>query len=221
MTNSDRDDERSNKLNPSDESPTTRQRILKAAQEEFLRLGFQGSSLRSIVKAAGVTTGALYGYYPDKEALFDALVREPAETLYGIYLRGHDDFAAMEPDKQISEMQETSSETVWVCFDYVYAHFEAFKLILCHSEGTAYADYLHRLAEVEIQSSHTFFSLMNKLGRPVSPIPDDLSHMLASAYLTGFFETVIHNMPRQAAREYIEKLTGFYAAGWKSLLGIT
>ena len=32
--------------------------------------GIQRASLRSIVKAAGVTTGALYGYYGSKEALF-------------------------------------------------------------------------------------------------------------------------------------------------------
>ena len=43
--------------------------------------GFKNASLRSIAQAAGVTTGAIYGYYPDKAALFDALVSEPANHL--------------------------------------------------------------------------------------------------------------------------------------------
>ena len=35
---------------------------------EFLDKGFQGASLRQIVKNAGVTTGAFYGYFSSKEA---------------------------------------------------------------------------------------------------------------------------------------------------------
>ena len=31
--------------------------------QEFLEKGFKSASLRNIVKTAGVTTGALYGYY--------------------------------------------------------------------------------------------------------------------------------------------------------------
>ena len=49
-----------------DESVTL-QKILEAAREEFLAKGFQSASLRNIVKTAGVTTGAFYGYYKRKE----------------------------------------------------------------------------------------------------------------------------------------------------------
>lgn len=52
------------------EEQTTQEKILCAAKAEFLKKGFQTASLRAIVKAAGVTTGALYGYYSSKEALF-------------------------------------------------------------------------------------------------------------------------------------------------------
>ena len=36
---------------------------MEAAKKEFLEKGFLGASLRTIVKLAGVTTGAFYGYY--------------------------------------------------------------------------------------------------------------------------------------------------------------
>lgn len=42
---------------------TTLHLILSAAMQEFLEKGFKSASLRNIVKTAGVTTGALYGYY--------------------------------------------------------------------------------------------------------------------------------------------------------------
>ena len=50
-------------------TPTTLERIQEAAMTEFLDKGFLGASLRQIVKNAGVTTGALYGYFSSKEAV--------------------------------------------------------------------------------------------------------------------------------------------------------
>ena len=57
-----------------EKSNATLEKIHKAAMAEFLDKGFQGASLRQIVKNAGVTTGAFYGYFSSKEALFASIV---------------------------------------------------------------------------------------------------------------------------------------------------
>ena len=44
-------------------APDTLERIQQAALDEFSEKGFLGASLRQIVKHAGVTTGAFYGYF--------------------------------------------------------------------------------------------------------------------------------------------------------------
>lgn len=46
---------------------STLEMIHTAAKAEFMEKGFQAASLRNIVKTAGVTTGAFYGYYDSKE----------------------------------------------------------------------------------------------------------------------------------------------------------
>ena len=51
-------------------APDTLEKIQQTALDEFLEKGFLGASLRQIVKHAGVTTGAFYGYFSSKEALF-------------------------------------------------------------------------------------------------------------------------------------------------------
>lgn len=60
----------------SEAGQTTLHLILSAAMQEFLEKGYKSASLRNIVKTAGVTTGAFYGYYDSKEDLFEALVGE-------------------------------------------------------------------------------------------------------------------------------------------------
>ena len=64
-----------------EKSNVTLKKIQEAAMAEFLDKGFQGASLRQIVKNAGVTTGAFYGYFSSKEALFASIVEPHAAAL--------------------------------------------------------------------------------------------------------------------------------------------
>lgn len=71
--------------------------IHKAAKKEFLDKGFQMASLRNIVKNAGVTTGAFYGYYKSKEELFDALVGKQYEHIMKMYIDVQNGFKSLMP----------------------------------------------------------------------------------------------------------------------------
>ncbi len=52
----------------------TRQSLLSAAFTEIYRVGYQGSDLNAILGRAGVTKGALYHHFANKEALGHALI---------------------------------------------------------------------------------------------------------------------------------------------------
>jgi AcrR family transcriptional regulator len=54
----------------------TRERLLQAAAREIYRSGFQSASLDGILASAGVTKGALYYHFKNKEALGYAVVEE-------------------------------------------------------------------------------------------------------------------------------------------------
>ena len=54
----------------------TRQRILEAAFEEVYRNGFRSASLQRILADTGLTKGALYHHFPNKDALGHAIIDE-------------------------------------------------------------------------------------------------------------------------------------------------
>src|ERR1043166_2819643 len=54
----------------------TRQKILRAAFEEFYKNGFQGGSINHIVEKAGITKGALFHHFAGKNELGYAVVEE-------------------------------------------------------------------------------------------------------------------------------------------------
>jgi AcrR family transcriptional regulator len=60
-----------------------RQLIEYAALGLFTKQGFNGTNIRDIAEAAGVSTGMIYAYFPSKEALFTSLVhsREAAMSI--------------------------------------------------------------------------------------------------------------------------------------------
>ena len=47
----------------------TKIHLIQCAKKEFMEKGFAGASLRGICQKAGVTTGALYFFFQDKDDL--------------------------------------------------------------------------------------------------------------------------------------------------------
>jgi len=58
-----------------------RQIILDAARDAFRRDGFDSVSMRKLAEAVGLSHGAIYGYFKDKDELFDALVQQSFDQL--------------------------------------------------------------------------------------------------------------------------------------------
>lgn len=93
-----------------DKSSATLENILHAALEEFSDKSFLGASLRQIVKKAGVTTGAFYGYFSSKEALFAAIVEPHAAALMGKFMEAQTSFAELPEEQQPAHMGVESSD---------------------------------------------------------------------------------------------------------------
>ena len=55
-------------------SADMRARLVETARRLFVAVGYAATSTPAIVEAAGVTRGALYHHFPDKQAIFRAVV---------------------------------------------------------------------------------------------------------------------------------------------------
>jgi TetR/AcrR family transcriptional repressor of nem operon len=61
----------------------TRKKIVKTAEKLMWFQGYDGASLNDVVKKAGVSKGALFHYYPSKQAItLDVLDKYAAEQLF-------------------------------------------------------------------------------------------------------------------------------------------
>lgn len=67
------------------ENLDTRDKLIRAAAQEFARHGYNGASLRQICASAGVTTGALYFFFKNKEDLFKTVIAPVAEPMASLF----------------------------------------------------------------------------------------------------------------------------------------
>lgn len=202
-----------------DEETSTLEQIQQAAVQEFLDKGFRGASLRQIVKNAGVTTGAFYGYFSSKEALFASIVEPHAAAIMGRFMQTQTEFAALPAAEQPSHMGVESSACVDWMVDYMYRHSVPVKLLLCRAEGTPYEHFVHNMVEVEVEATFQYLDVLRRLGQDVPQLDRQLCHIIASGMFNGLFEIVVHDMPREQARQYMAQFRSFYTAGWLKLMG--
>ena len=197
----------------------TLESIQRAAMQEFLDKGFQGASLRQIVKNAGVTTGAFYGYFSSKEALFNALVEPHAAALMGKFMEAQITFSELPEEQQPEHMGVESGTYLDWMVDYICQHREPVKLLLTRSEGTSYEHFVHNMVEVEVEYTLQYMEVLRRLGKDIPVLDKSLCHIIASGMMGGIFEIVVHDMPREQALRDAAQLRDFYTAGWLKLMG--
>lgn len=201
----------------SDIERKTLDNILAVARTEFLDKGFSKASLRNIVKKAGVTTGAFYGYFKNKEELFDTLVKESADEFTAMFSGSQVNFANLSIQEKKDLMLDYSRGNMEELIEYMYKHFDSFKLIYSCSEGTKYATYIDELIDIEARYTTIFIKELKKENPTIADVDSNLMHILIGAFLNGTIEVIRHDMKESDAKEYVAKLFSFYGAGWKEL----
>ncbi|MER6735951.1 ScbR family autoregulator-binding transcription factor [Streptomyces puniciscabiei] len=64
-----------------DRGVRTRGQILRAAGEVFAERGFEGATINEVISRTGLTRGAFYFHFPDKEALANAVLTEQVDAI--------------------------------------------------------------------------------------------------------------------------------------------
>lgn len=167
-------------------------RILESAKQEFLALGFERASLKSICEKAEVTTGALYKRYRGKEELFCAVVADTVARLNAVL----EEKCALVPeqlsDEELIKAWNMDEAYMLWWFRYIYESYDGFVLLLRCSEGTCYANFDHDWVEQMTQATYGYYEEAYRRGLTKIKIPIEEMHILLSAFWTTIYEPFIH-----------------------------
>lgn len=198
----------------------TEKNILNTARKHFLKDGFSGASLRNIVKDAGLTTGAFYKYYPTKEALFDALTDPYIEHIYQIYDRVVENFEKLSAKEQTSNMSDTSGDGMDQMIDYIYEHYDNFRLLLKCGDSGKFETFIHNMVDREMRSSLEYVKKMKEDGIEIPIVGESLMHMIYTGFFSSIFQIIEHDIDKETAKRNVHKLREFNTGGWERLWNV-
>lgn len=135
-----------------------RQRIIRAASEEFFTEGFAEASIRVIAKNAGISSGNVYRYFSSKALIFDEIVGD-VYKLFQEQLR--------EISLNMKQGQHVNSEVSVDCIKHLEAtllslfesHRKEMSMLLFKSQGSYYEHIRSDLHKVTTQSIQFAFPM--------------------------------------------------------------
>ena len=193
------------------------ERIRQCAQEEFGEKGYVAASLRVICSRAGVTTGALYKRYAGKEELFAALVEPAIADLEGVIMRKA---AAPETlsDDDLVRAWNMNVPFMERWFGFLYARYDALRLLLTRSEGSKYAGFEHDWSERVNAATYKYYEEARRRGLARSDISRRDMHIMMYGFWTTVTEPIRHGLRESETGDIAALICKLF--DWKRLLGL-
>lgn len=194
------------------------EKILECAIEEFLEKGYTDASLRVIAEKAGTSTNSIYVRFGDKEGLFSAIVEPVVEELKEMFQNIQETFHSFDKEVQQREVGRYSSEEMLHMVDYIYDHFEIFRLLLDASYGTKFHNFVDWLVSIEEEYTWKWMEVTGYAPQMDGVMTRELLHMVFTSYFEGIFEIVRHGIEREDAKKYIDMLGTYHHAGFLAIV---
>ncbi|PTX54188.1 TetR family transcriptional regulator [Litoreibacter ponti] len=160
--------------------------IVAAGIEEFEAHGFLGANLNRIAKAAGISKGTIYLYFPSKEALFLAAIEEHVAAVMG------------EAEADLATEAGTTRELLTKLLRNMYARFAEgraqalFRILI--TEGDRIPDVLASYHAMTIRRGSTLLSAILSRGLERGEVRDSAVLATPHVIIAPAVYYSIHNM---------------------------
>ena len=180
----------------------TKTHLLQCAKKEFMDKGFAGASLRGICQKAGVTTGALYFFFQDKDDLFCEVVGNFMDRLNEI-LREHFSFEVNEMESGKATEHDDSRDEVL--------------LVLTKAQGSSMEHMPDRLVD-QMDEHNAFICEAMCKAYHVPMVEQSVVHWMSHSQIDMFIFMVTHIDDEEEALRFAEKGVKYLLAGWYGLI---
>ena len=179
--------------------PVRRQQLIDATIESVAELGLQGTTINSISKKAGLSSGIISHYFGGKQGLIEATVRYLLSSLKSALLNRVTQQTSPEQrlmfivEANFSRIQQQSNNTkTWLSF---WAH-------------SMHDAQLHRLQNVN--SKRLFSNLLSSFKQLMSDNDANLAAELSAAMIDGLWLRAVLSKSDQDQFEHCEQLVKDY-----------
>ena len=190
----------------------SREKLIRCAKKEFLEKGFAKASLRKICADAGLTTGAVYFLFKDKNGLLEAVVSEPLNELVQL-MQYH---FAQEEGAEILNYSHVAGDHDFFAKQMVrqlYSHYDEMMILLEKSQGSQYEDLPDTIVEMldksYMKTAQEFADAAT--GKRVNMY---MLHWFSHIQVDAFIHLLTHETDMQKAEEKIKPVLDMLVKSW-------
>jgi len=189
--------------------------IIEAAKEEFLQNGFQHTSINTIAKRAGVTTGALYTRYKGKDELFHSLVEELLQVLDKERKDNEQAYMKYCIDRNFDNFLSNIKKETARYIDILFEYYDESKLLLCCSKGSSVESILSEMMQSKVSETKAF--IKKNIASNISTLKLDLVELLMNQQFNAYTLIIEKGYGKDETTQYIKMLGEFIGAGWEKI----
>ena len=186
--------------------------IIQAAYAEFLTYGFQKASLHKIAEKAGVTTGAIYTRYKNKDALFVSLLQDFFETMKTLFSPIAEEYEKARHSAQPEDILRAINAEERIYFQLLTGHYDDCTLFFCRSDGSSVETMLHELMDQKAEQTVEFF--LQVYGKEPNA---DAIRLLMGAQFWYFRQLLDKRLEEDEMLACLQAVLNFTNAGWRQL----
>ena len=185
--------------------------IVRAAYEEFLACGFEKASLHKIAKNAGVTTGAIYTRYKNKDALFASLLEDFFAIIQSKFLTTASVYEKARESGTVEALQEAIVSEEKIYMELFLKHYEECRLFFCCSDGSSVETMIKGMMEKKTEQTVAFFR--ETCGK--EPPNASAVRLLMGSQFWDFRQILDARLGKEEMSDCLQTIFAFTNAGWK------
>ncbi len=192
----------------------TRSAILDAAARAFARRGFAGITMDDLAKEAGYSTASLYNYFPNKDAVLNALVARSIEGLLRCVKAPLP--VTLSPEQRLElvalRLLEEARDHLWLM-----------ALVMSHAMASDNTD-PGSVTSQYMAVHDSFMSSITALVAALDWLPNDQAERVAHHFMSGIrtenFLWIVNGPPDDLA-PLAHELVCFWLAGTRALVDVS
>ena len=161
---------------------------------------------------AGVTTGAIYTRYKNKDALFASLLQDFFETMQVLFAPIAEEYEKAKCSAQPDDILRAINAEEQVYFQLLTEHCNDCTLFFCRSDGSSIETVLHELMNRKAEQTVEFFSHI--YGK--APNADAIRLLMGSQFWY-FRQLLDQHMEEGRMLTCLQAVLDFTNAGWRQL----
>ena len=200
----------------------TKKKLLSCAKKEFIEKGYMKASLRNICKEAGVTTGAMYFFFKDKEELFENVVGGPLLALERS-IKGHfdqeNDLIGDVDSIGVSNLGDdfiAASDILAVLYKYK----EEYLLLMNKAQGSKYEYIVDSLVEQIYEHYLLMYCRMKGYRSKKNITTEDrfIVHWMSHDQIDIFIHILTHCESEKEAAKQMKNMFNYMVGGWMATI---